>query len=207
MKRTITLFLIILSCLVLVSCGSAEKKEEETAPEQESDIAYIQEKGVLIVGITDFAPMDFQVNGEWTGFDAEVGRKIAEDLGVEIEFVEIDWDSKIFELNNKSVDCIWNGMTLTDEVMAAMETSVAYLNNAQVIVMKKEAFDAISDVSQCGDLQFAVEAGSAGEAAAKECGFNYVSVQTQADSLLEVDAGTSDAAIIDVMMAAVMTGE
>ena len=118
MKRTFNLFLILLLGLMLVSCAGTDKKEEE--PAVESDIAYIQEKGVLIVGITDFAPMDFQVNGEWTGFDAEVGRKIAEDLGVEIEFVEIDWDSKIFELNNKSVDCIWNGMTLTDEVMAAM---------------------------------------------------------------------------------------
>jgi len=100
------------------------------------DVEYIQDKGVLIVGITDFAPMDYQENGEWVGFDADMSKIVAEKLGVEIEFVEIDWDNKIFELDGKAIDVVWNGMTLTDAVMEAMKCSNAYCNNAQVVVTK-----------------------------------------------------------------------
>ncbi|MBQ9513189.1 MAG: transporter substrate-binding domain-containing protein [Lachnospiraceae bacterium] len=173
----------------------------------DGDIAYIIEKGKLIVGITDFAPMDYQENGEWVGFDADLARKVAEDLQVEIEFIEIDWDNKILELENKSIDVVWNGMTLTDEVKNAMETTNPYLNNAQVVVVKKEGADAYTDVASLADLSFAVEAGSAGEAAAKENSLNYTAVQTQADSLMEVNAGTSDACIIDLLMAGAMIGD
>lgn len=102
----------------------------------DSDVAYIQGKGTLIVGITDFAPMDYKNDkDEWIGFDADMARKVAEKLGVQVQFVEIDWDGKIMELNSKSIDVVWNGMTLTDEVKAAMECSVPYCNNAQVVVV------------------------------------------------------------------------
>ncbi len=105
----------------------------------ESDVAYIQEKGTLLVGITDFAPMDYQDDkGEWIGFDADMARKVAEKLGVEVEFVVIDWDNKIMELDSKNIDVVWNGMTLTDEVKAAMDCSNAYCNNAQVVVVPAE---------------------------------------------------------------------
>ena len=109
---------------------------EFTASETDSDVAYIQDKGTLIVGITDFAPMDYKDdNGEWIGFDADMARLVAEKLGVEAQFVEIDWDNKIMELNSKNIDVVWNGMTLTQEVTGAMECTNAYCNNAQVIVV------------------------------------------------------------------------
>ena len=100
------------------------------------DVAYIQDKGTLIVGITDFAPMDYKDDaGNWIGFDADMAKIVAEKLGVEIEFVEIDWDNKIMELDSKYIDVVWNGMTLTDEVTSAMECTVPYCNNAQVVVV------------------------------------------------------------------------
>ncbi|MBP3476925.1 MAG: transporter substrate-binding domain-containing protein [Lachnospiraceae bacterium] len=109
---------------------------EFAASEADSDVAYIQEKGTLIVGITDFAPMDYKDdNGEWIGFDADMARMVAEKLGVEAQFVEIDWDNKIMELDSKNIDVVWNGMTLTDETMEAMECTNAYCNNAQVVVV------------------------------------------------------------------------
>ena len=102
----------------------------------DSDVAYIQGKGTLIVGITDFKPMDYKdESGEWIGFDADMARVVAEKLGVEVEFVVIDWDNKIMELDSKNIDVVWNGMTLTDEVTAAMECTNAYCNNAQVVVV------------------------------------------------------------------------
>ena len=114
----------------------AQDAVEFTASETDSDVAYIQDKGTLIVGITDFAPMDYKDdNGEWIGFDADMARLVAEKLGVEAQFVEIDWDNKIMELDSKNIDVVWNGMTLTQEVTEAMECTNAYCNNAQVIVV------------------------------------------------------------------------
>lgn len=109
---------------------------EFTASAQDSDVAYIQGKGSLIVGITDFAPMDYKdESGEWIGFDADMARMVAEKLGVEAQFVEIDWDNKIMELDSKNIDVVWNGMTLTSETTSAMECTNPYCNNAQVIVV------------------------------------------------------------------------
>lgn len=110
---------------------------EEAA--EDSDVAYIIEKGTLIVGITDFAPMDYKdEDGEWIGFDADMAKLVAEKLGVEVQFVEIDWDNKIMELDSKNIDVVWNGMTLTAEVTAAMNCTNAYCNNAQVVVVPAE---------------------------------------------------------------------
>ena len=113
-----------------------EIKEAEYVASSDSDVSYIKDKGTLIVGITEFEPMDYMdENGEWIGFDADMARKVAEKLGVKAEFVVIDWDSKIMELNSKKIDVVWNGMTLTDEVREAMECTVPYCNNAQVVVV------------------------------------------------------------------------
>ena len=102
------------------------------------DVEAIQAAGKLVVGITEFAPMDYlDENNEWIGFDADMARLVAEELGVDIEFVVIDWDMKINEVNAKNIDCVWNGMTLTAEVTAAMDCSAAYCNNAQVVVIAK----------------------------------------------------------------------
>ncbi len=111
-------------------------ESEFTASEADSDVAYIQDKGTLIVGITEFEPMDYKdENGQWIGFDADMARKVAEKLGVEVQFVIIDWDNKILELDSKNIDVVWNGMTLTSETLGGMECTNAYCNNAQVIVL------------------------------------------------------------------------
>lgn len=120
--------------------GVQESLVEQNAPEYtesaDGDVAYIKGKGSLIVGITEFAPMDYpDESGEWIGFDADMARVVAEKLGVEAQFIVIDWDNKIMELNSQSIDVVWNGMTLTNEVKEAMECTNAYCNNAQVVVV------------------------------------------------------------------------
>lgn len=199
MKKIISLTLIAAMLISLAGCG---------AKTSESDLEYIKNKGTLVVGITDFAPMDYKDDsGEWIGFDADLGRKVAEDLGVKVEFVEIDWDNKILELDNKSIDCVWNGMTLTDEVKNSMNCTKPYCKNAQVVVVKADNVDKAKDEAGVASLSIAVEAGSAGEAAAEEKGWNYTALTAQADALMEVEAGASDACIIDLLMAGAMIGE
>lgn len=113
-----------------------QKAAEFTASASDSDVSYIQGKGTLIVGITEFEPMDYKdASGEWIGFDADMARLVADKLGVEAQFVVIDWDNKIMELDSKNIDVVWNGMTLTNEVTSAMECTGAYCNNAQVVVV------------------------------------------------------------------------
>ena len=127
---------------IAATYGVQESLVEQTAvefvaSESDSDVAYIQDKGKLVVGITEFEPMDYKdANGEWIGFDADMAKLVAEKLGVEVEFQIINWDMKVEELDGKQIDCVWNGMTLTDGVQAAMECTNAYCENAQVVITK-----------------------------------------------------------------------
>ena len=187
---------------------AAEDTAEDTAADAKSDLAYVKEKGTLVVGITEFEPMDYKdEHGEWIGFDADMAKAFAESLGVTAEFQVIDWDNKILELDGKTIDCVWNGMTLTDEVTSAMECTNAYLNNAQVVVVPADVADQYQDEESLKDLSFAVEAGSAGEAEVSALGLNYTPVSSQADALMEVASKSSDAAVIDSLMAGAMIGE
>lgn len=188
---------------------AAEDGTTEATVADESDLDYVLNKGVIVVGITNFAPMDFKEQGsdEWVGFDADMAKAFAAELGVQVEFVEIAWDNKVLELDAKSIDCVWNGMTLTDEVLAKMSCSNAYCNNAQVVVVAADKAENYKTVEDCMELSFAVEAGSAGEKMATENGFKATAVIDQASALMEVTAGTADAAIIDSLMADAMIGE
>ena len=187
MKKLLSLLLVAAMGLSLVGCGGSDNGSKS---ESKSDLEYVKDKGTLVVGVTDFAPMDYKdESGNWIGFDADMASAFAESLGVKAEFVEID--------------C----MTLTDEVTSSMACSDAYCNNAQVVIVPKDKADKYQTVDSIKELTFAVEAGSAGEDQAKALGLNYTAVKAQADALMEVAAGTSDAAIIDSLMAAAMVGE
>lgn len=199
MKKIFAIMMTLILTLSLAACGG---KKDQT------DMEYVKEKGTLVVGITDFAPMDYEdADGNWIGFDADMAKAFAESLGVKVEFVEIDWDGKIMELDGKSIDCVWNGMTLTDEVTSAMDCSNAYCNNAQVVVVPVEKAAKYQTVDSLTDLKFAAESGSAGEEQLTLLELNVTPVKTQADAVLEVASGTSDAAVIDSLMAGAMIGE
>ena len=194
--------------------GDAESSTEgdtESAEggETESDLAYVQDKGTLVVGITYFDPMDYKEEGsdEWVGFDADMAKAFAESLGVDVEFSEITWDYKVEELDSKAIDAVWNGMTLTDDVTSAMSTSEPYCLNAQVLVAPADKAAGYESLTSLDGLTVAVESGSAGEEAATALGATTVPVQSQAAALMEVDSQTSDVAVIDLLMAGAMIGE
>ena len=230
MKKVLSFAMALAMCLSLAACGGKNNTPGQSnqssaggsssqpgssgaassgqQPAAESDLEYVKGKGALIVGITEFEPMDYKdANGEWIGFDADLARAFAESLGVTAEFQLIEWDSKVMELEGKTLDVVWNGMTLTDDVKAAMECSNPYFNNAQVVIVKKDVADQYQTAESIADLQFAVESGSAGQEILDEMNIGYTATQDQATALLEVQSGTADAAVIDYLMAAAMTGE
>ena len=222
MKKFLSVFLALamIACVVAGFAGCSKSgKDDEVVPYSSSkgdttvktvaDLDKVKDANKIVVGITDYEPIDYKVkgSGEWVGFDADMAKAFAKSLGVDAEFVVIDWDNKILELDGKTIDCVWNGMTLTDEVTSAMECTNPYLNNAQVVVVPADKADQYQDEASLADLSFAVETGSAGEAEVSALGLNYTPVAAQSDALMEVAAGTSDAAVIDSLMAGAMVGE
>ena len=201
MKKIISLALVILLVATLFAgCGAKET----------SDLKAIEKKDKIVIGITDYAPMDYKdENGNWTGFDAEFAELFAAELGVECEFFVIaDWGKKFMELETKQIDAVWNGMTITEEAKLNSSVSNPYVINAQVVVMKSDVVANYPDAASLSGLTIAVENGSAGQdAAADITGANVVPLQDQGAALMEVAAGTADACIIDITMAYAMTGE
>ena len=221
MKKLISMALAAGMAVSLAACGGAVSSAptadsaasgaaSTTEAAADSDLAYIQGKGKMTIGYTVYEPMNYtDAEGNFTGFDTELATAVCEKLGVEPDFVEINWDTKIVELDAKSIDCIWNGMTLTDEIMANTACTKAYAKNAQVVVMKADA-DYTSTADLVGKTVVA-EAGSAGESAIQDdeslSQADYISKSVQTDCLMEVAAGTADAAVLDLTLATAMIGD
>ena len=221
MKKLISMALAAGMAVSLAACGGAASSApaadsaasgaaSTTEAAADSDLAYIQGKGKMTIGYTVYEPMNYtDAEGNFTGFDTELATAVCEKMGVEPDFVEINWDTKIVELDAKSIDCIWNGMTLTDEIMANTACTKAYAKNAQVVVMKADA-DYTSTADLVGKTVVA-EAGSAGESAIQDdeslSQADYISKSVQTDCLMEVAAGTADAAVLDLTLATAMIGD
>lgn len=233
MTRILALLLALLMCFSLAACGGKKEDSsakpapssdptpdsagtespEETGSETESDLSYILDKGEMLIGYTVYEPMNYtDENGNFTGFDTEFAIAVCEKLGVKPVFVEIVWETKEIELNAYSIDCIWNGMTITGDRAANMSISLPYVKNAQVVVVKEG-----SDVKSTADLvgkTVVAEIGSAGEAQIigddadpNLTQANYVGLTKQTDCLLEIKAGTADAAVLDWTLAMSTIGE
>ena len=205
------------AALGLAACGgaasastaaSASSAASGSTAAAQSDLDDI--KGKMVIGYTVYEPMNYtDADGNFTGFDTELATAVCEKLGVEPEFVEINWDTKVVELDAKSIDCIWNGMTLTEDIMANTATTKAYAKNAQVVVVKEDT--AYTSTADLAGKTVVAEAGSAGEAAIQGdenlAKADYVSKSVQTDCLMEVAAGTADAAVLDLTLANAMIGE
>lgn len=223
-KTALVLLLALTMCLgIFAACGAKPVEESETpsdAPESAApaadDLAYITGNGKMLVGYTVYAPMNYTDDkGEFTGFDTEFAQLVCEKLGVTPEFVEINWDTKEIELAAKSIDCIWNGLTITPERAAAMSISLPYVKNAQVIVVKADSGitstadlvgkTVVAEIGSAGEMQIIGSEDSEPEENLAQA--TYIGMSKQTDCLLEVKAGTADAAVLDWTLAKTMVGE
>lgn len=201
MKKFLALILTLVMAVSLVACSGGNEK---------TDSEYIMDNGKLVIGMTLFAPMDYKdADGNLTGFEVEFGKAVCEKLGVEAEFVEIDWNAKETELSAKMIDCIWNGMTITSERAENMSISVPYMANKQVIITKAE--NAEKYAASLDGAKIVAESGSAGEELATTNDFfkngDFTAVGSQATALSDVKAGVADVAVVDYVLSIGSIGE
>lgn len=209
-KILAVLLAVIIACVTFAACSAAKEQDSDTTADASSaaasDLAYIQDKGTLVIGITYFEPMDYidEATGEVTGFEVEFGKAVCEKLGVTPEFQEINWEAKETELSAKNIDCIWNGLTITEERQASMSISKPYMNNKQVLICKAENAEAYAQPGALAGKTVVAEKESAGEEAILDETYadyfgeaNYVAVDAMKNAMMEVKAGTADAAVID----------
>ncbi len=202
MKKIVSLLLVSLMMVTLLAGCSSQKE----------DWAYIEDKGTLVIGITLYEPMNYyDENGELTGFDTEFARAVCEKLGVEPVFQEIEWSQKEFELQSKSIDCIWNGLTVTEERKADMAFSTSYVENKQVVVIQAANAGTYTSIADLKDITICAESGSAGQSAIEDDAVlatnQFIGVAAQKDGLLEVKSGTCQACVLDYVLAKAVISE
>lgn len=207
-KRLVTLVAIV--ALVALVAGMTVGL---TACNDSDDWDYISEKGELVIGITYFAPMNyFDTDGTTLiGFETEFATEVCKLLGVTPRFQEVNWDSKIVELQSKSVDVIWNGMTITEELRTNMDISNPYMTNRQVAVIRKADAEKYTSLASMAGAKLGAEKSSAGERAiadtAELSSNSYSALEAQSNVLVELKSGTIDVGFIDIVMATASVGE
>ena len=202
MKKIAALFMSAVLALGITGCSASDKTDWE----------YIEDKGTLVVGITYYEPMNYlDENGELTGFETEFTKAVCEKLGVEPEFQVIDWNQKIVELQSKTIDVIWNGMTVKEEFKEQINFSTPYIRNRQVTIIKSDNADKYADLASMTGVTIAAETGSAGQSAIETDAVlstnEFVPCAAQKDVLLEIKAGTTEIGVIDYVMAKASIGE
>lgn len=222
-KRIAALLLAGIMSVGLCSCASTSTSSSSAADSSAADAAdttsteggdwqYIADKGTFVAGITLFEPMNYyDENGELTGFETEFTKAVCEKLGVEAKFQEIEWDKKEIELNAKTIDAIWNGLTVTEERKENMGFSKSYVRNKQVVVIKTDNKDKYTDEASMAGASCAAESGSAGQTAIETSSVlsqnEFVGSSAQKDVLLEVKSGTVELGVLDYVMAKASIGE
>lgn len=195
------------------TASSAAAGASSAASAAESDWDYISGKGELVIGVTQYEPMNYlDTDGTtWIGFDTEMAEAVCAKLGLTAVFQEIEWDNKVLELEARNIDCIWNGMTVTDELAQSIDFSISYSENVQVCVINASNADTYTSIDTINVSGVAVgaEAGSAGEAAVQDNFPNasLTSLNVQRDCLLELKSGTLDVGVMDRTLAVSTTGE
>lgn len=189
---------------LFTGCGAKES----------SDLASIKEKGTLNIGITLFDPMNYYAPenpDKLIGFDTEMAEAVCEKLGVTPNFIQIDWEKKIVELKSHNIDCVWNGLSILDDLKESIDYSDPYSANMQVCVVKKENLEKFSSLESMATAKLTAESESAGQKTIQadenlKQG-DFTAVLSQQDTLLEVKSGTADVAVIDAVMAYASVGE
>lgn len=206
MKKISALLLaMVMGVSMLSGCGKTEPTNKTDENAADTSLEDIKAKGKFVVGLdATFAPMGFtDENGDIVGFDIDLAKAAAEKMGVSVEFLPIDWDSKSMELASGTIDVIWNGFSISDERKKEVLFTDPYLTTGQVVVVKADS--AIAKKADLAGKKVALQDGSTSEEALKADKETYDSIgdsnisrfKENTQVLMEVEAGRADAAVID----------
>ena len=197
MKKLTALVLSAIMALSFTACGSTAKE------------ITIGDRTEIVIGVDDtFAPMGFRDDaGELVGFDIDLATEHLGRLGYEAKFQVIDWSMKETELNNGNIDLIWNGYTITDSRKEKVNFTQSYLDNKQIIVTMADSD--IATKADLADKTVAVQKESSAyeaimadsETAATLAGGEPVQFDTNTDAFMDLEAGRSDAVVVDEVLA------
>lgn len=205
MKKFIKLVILVLAVLVMTLSVACTKKEDDTKYiGGKSDWDAIVKKGEIVVGYTVYAPIAYpDAENKLIGFDVELPKALASYYNISVKFQEIDWDTKEAELSSGTIDVIWNGLTITDDRKDSMSITIPYMKNQQVVVIRKADEATYTSIASLANAKLCAEAGSAGEDAIKDnsIGKSYTGLNGQVDILTELRSKTSDAGVMDSVMA------
>ena len=199
MKKLLAILLIFAMLLFVGGCDSNLTHSEK-----------VKKSGTLTVGITSREPMNYKENGEWAGFDSEFAKMFAkEKLGVNVDFVELTTSERLQKLEDGEVDCLWGGVIYNDNLQSKASTSVKYVKNAQVLVMKADRVNDYNDGFEIRNLKFVVEKDSEGAfyIITRNSFKNCTEVESQQAALDMVQSGEADAAVVDYTFAKAVTAK
>jgi polar amino acid transport system substrate-binding protein len=191
--------LFVMSVVIALLAGCTTK-----AGDTDTSLSDVEKAGKLVVGYTEYPPMGFTENGEVTGFDIDIAKEVCDRLGVDCEFQIIDWDAKVMELNNKNIDVIWNGLTITEARKEEILFSKPYFDNRIVILSKTgSGLNAIADLT---GKKVGVELASSGQSALEGNAVfaslaELVKFGTITEAVLDLNAGNIDAIVADEIFA------
>lgn len=188
MKKII---LAVLSAATLFSMVSCKKTSEEK----------------FILGLdAAFPPLGFtEANGEIVGYDIDLGKEVAKRLGLKFEAKPINWEAKEMELSSGSIDCIWNGFTITEKRVNEMSFSKPYLNNDQVLIVRKDS--GINSLSDAAGKLIGAQAGSSAEDAInhneefKSSLKKVIPYEDNLTALTDLEVGGVDGVVMDSVVA------
>jgi polar amino acid transport system substrate-binding protein len=154
-QKYLKTIIIFFGLFILTGCGVRSNSQLDQWKR-------IQKERRIIIGIDDtFVPMGFQdQKGNLVGFDIDLARALFSEYKIKVDFQAIDWDMKETELNNETIDLIWNGYTKNEERKKKQLFSKPYMKNNQILVTKKSS--GVTQFSQMKGKTLGVQAASAG---------------------------------------------
>jgi len=191
-KNLITIFVVL---ILVFSVGLVMAADDS--------LQKIKEEGKFVLGLDDnFPPMGFRdESGNIVGFDIDLAKEVANRMGVEVELKPVEWDGIIFSLKNGTIDVIWNGLTITEERAKQIAFSTPYLDNRQIIIVKKDS--PINTKADLANKVVGLQLGSSSENALNsepdvvETLKEVRQFSNNVEALMDLEIGRVDAVVVD----------
>ena len=199
----VLLLALLASLALMTGCGNNDAQDGDAGADGQ-DTA----EETLVVGLDDaFAPMGFRdEQGNLVGFDIDLATAVADELGMQAEFKPIDWNAKEMELKAGTIDCVWNGMSITPERQENMALTNKYLNNKIVLMALADSDIDVTSAKELADLKIGTQVDSSAlqmlmaNEAYESFKDNISEYETYDTAIMDLKAGRVDVIAVDQVL-------